>query len=585
MKSVKILLVCLVAILVFSTLAYAEVPKMINYQGKITTPQGALISDTFSIVFSIYADSTGGTALWTETQSSVKVEYGVFSVLLGSVNSIPSTVFDGNSRYLGLKVGNDNEMTPRKAIVSVGYAYKSFESDTAEYARRFSGIVENADKVDEYHYSANWPTTIGNVQIACSNDFHNLGGIDDDVPDNDGEVPDNISINNGRLYAPSGTGNVGIGSTSPAFKLDVSGSVNASSGYLVDGSAVIDDVARYFYTRNTSTNKFGAMPNGFGIDALNSGDWDFLVYEDNIYLQYSNPDAIVYVGGTIQDYNDGTVNIGEALDVDGAFSANTVNTGQGNYELYAMDQNVRTTDNPTFNRVNLSDYGTAAGGFHVGGTSDPGTDNLIVDGNVGIGTTSPAYKLDVSGVIGTSDGTLTLRSGVGGLTLDAQNNTITAERINPAVDATYYLGGSGVRWGNVYTVDFDVSGDDVRFHNLPVESFYAISVSAEPNSRVYRASSSKRYKENIQQLRIEPDKIFQLEPVKFNWKSTGNKDIGLIAEDVAQAIPDLVMYDKEGNPDAVKYDRVAIYLLEIVKEQQKEIETLKAKLEKLESNR
>lgn len=134
MKSVKILLACLVAILVFSTLAYAEVPKMINYQGKITTPQGALISDTFSMVFSIYTDSTGGTPLWTETQPSVKVEYGVFSVLLGSVNPIPATVFDGNTRYLGLKVGSDNEMAPRKAIVSVGYAYHSLHSDTADFS-------------------------------------------------------------------------------------------------------------------------------------------------------------------------------------------------------------------------------------------------------------------------------------------------------------------------------------------------------------------------------------------------------------------------------------------------------------------
>ena len=135
MKSVKILLVCLVAILVFSSLAYAEVPRMINYQGKITRPSGALVDTTTSMVFSIYADSVGGAPLWIETQASVKVEYGVFSVLLGSVNPIPATVFDGNTRYLGLKVGSDSEMTPRKAIVSVGYAYKSFVADTADAVR------------------------------------------------------------------------------------------------------------------------------------------------------------------------------------------------------------------------------------------------------------------------------------------------------------------------------------------------------------------------------------------------------------------------------------------------------------------
>ncbi len=50
-----------------------------------------------------------------------------------------------------------------------------------------------------------------------------------------------------------------------------------------------------------------------------------------------------------------------------------------------MNQNVRTTDNPTFNRVYLSDYGYALGGFHVGGSSDPGTDNLLVDGGLTVG--------------------------------------------------------------------------------------------------------------------------------------------------------------------------------------------------------
>ena len=65
-----------------------------------------------------------------------------------------------------------------------------------------------------------------------------------------------------------------------------------------------------------------------------------------------------------------------------------------------MNKNTQTTDNTTFNRVHLSDYGIASGGFHVGGISDPGTDNLIVDCNVGIRTTSPSYLLRVLGSSG-----------------------------------------------------------------------------------------------------------------------------------------------------------------------------------------
>ncbi len=118
----------------FYSLSYADLPKMINYQGKITTPSGALVDTTTSMVFSIYADITGGTALWTKTQDSVKVEYGIFSVLLGSVNSIPDSVFDGNVRYLGTKISDDNEMTPRRAMMSMAYSFHSLFADSARIA-------------------------------------------------------------------------------------------------------------------------------------------------------------------------------------------------------------------------------------------------------------------------------------------------------------------------------------------------------------------------------------------------------------------------------------------------------------------
>ena len=113
-----------VSLVLFSTNLFAQVPQMINYQGKMTTPAGLLIDTTVAMTFSIYLDNTGMTApLWSETQPSVKVEKGIFSVLLGSVNPVPDSVFkSGEVRYLGVKVGTDPEMTPLKEIVSVGYA-------------------------------------------------------------------------------------------------------------------------------------------------------------------------------------------------------------------------------------------------------------------------------------------------------------------------------------------------------------------------------------------------------------------------------------------------------------------------------
>jgi len=194
---------CAVLVILSVYQAQAEVPKLINYQGKLTTAQGALVDTTVSMQFSIYSDSTGGDPLWSESQPSVKVDKGIFNVLLGSVNEIPESAFAGNIRYLGVKVGDDPEMIPRKAIVSVGYAYRSTDADTARFAfnarsadsAQFSLSSEhaissdsatNADMVDGKHaselegispsqvYESEWSQIEVGVE-ECYEKMHNLG--------------------------------------------------------------------------------------------------------------------------------------------------------------------------------------------------------------------------------------------------------------------------------------------------------------------------------------------------------------------------------------------------------------------------
>jgi hypothetical protein len=116
----------------------ADVPKMINYQGKLTTADGGCLNDTLQMIFTIYSDSLGISAEWTETQAEVVVKSGVFSTLLGSVDSIPTSVFEGNVKYLGVQVESDPEMRPLRPMASVAYAYRAALADggdiTAVYA-------------------------------------------------------------------------------------------------------------------------------------------------------------------------------------------------------------------------------------------------------------------------------------------------------------------------------------------------------------------------------------------------------------------------------------------------------------------
>lgn len=112
-------------------LAVAEVclaassTQMINYQGRLTDIGGAPVSgSTVSVTFSIYGAASGTTALWTETQS-VSVAGGVYSVELGAANPISDDLFKAPSRWLGVKVRTDPEMTPRARITSAAYAMNS----------------------------------------------------------------------------------------------------------------------------------------------------------------------------------------------------------------------------------------------------------------------------------------------------------------------------------------------------------------------------------------------------------------------------------------------------------------------------
>tara|TARA_R100001086_G_scaffold178299_2_gene98711 strand:- start:3565 stop:4038 length:474 start_codon:yes stop_codon:yes gene_type:complete len=81
------------------------------------------------------------------------------------------------------------------------------------------------------------------------------------------------------------------------------------------------------------------------------------------------------------------------------------------------------------------------------------------------------------------------------------------------------------------------------------------------SNEVVKDSSSIAYKDNVQPLDSDSNRVFDLNPVTFNWKRNGSPDFGLIAEDVAEAMPEMVTYNKDGEPQAVRYDRLSVFLL------------------------
>lgn len=114
------------AALFFAAAAHAVIlPLRINLQGKLTDPaSGAPRNGSFSLTFKIYAAPSGGTALFTESQT-VSVDNGVFSTHLGSTALLTPDLFSGASAYLGITVSPDSEMTPRQQLVMSPYAFTS----------------------------------------------------------------------------------------------------------------------------------------------------------------------------------------------------------------------------------------------------------------------------------------------------------------------------------------------------------------------------------------------------------------------------------------------------------------------------
>ncbi|QQS20045.1 hypothetical protein IPL85_01135 [Candidatus Saccharibacteria bacterium] len=147
-KGAVFLAVCLLfgmAFFLSSPHTDAAINQQINFQGKLTNPDGTNVTNgAYSIVFSIYTVSSGGSAVWTETQPSVSVADGIFQVSLGSVTSLPGSVdFNTNSLYLGVKVGADAEMTPRIQFTASPYAFNADQVDgltSAQFVQLAQGV-------------------------------------------------------------------------------------------------------------------------------------------------------------------------------------------------------------------------------------------------------------------------------------------------------------------------------------------------------------------------------------------------------------------------------------------------------------
>jgi hypothetical protein len=445
-------------------------------------------------------------------------------------------------------------------------------------------------------------------------------------------------------------GNVGIGTTAPGYKLDVVGLINSQ---VSDGNTGF----RLFDTTNSRAWSWYPSGGHLRLWTTTTGDLVTIQNGGNVGIGTTAPGEKLHVygggievGGTgvaqIKTYRNATV----TADMDLAYfdvTAGANDTQVGARIMIEADANWTTgTSYPSRMGFNVTASGatsptramtidstgylglgeaspgsklSVSGGATIGATYDTfasPSNGLIVEGNVGIGTTTPAVKLEVSQELTGSAGAYTdwpkvrINSptnssyNIGDIhgSMEFNGNAETPTLLAYIAAATTRGNGinyadSGLYFGTSYSstaasytnpqmvikgdgnVGIGTTNPDQKLDvigTIQASNLLggALNITTDANGNIIRDPSDRRLKENIQPIENALDKVMRLRGVTYNWKDRqkmgSQTDYGMIAQEVAAVTPELTATSTDGVM-GVKYTNMVGLLVNAIQEQQTEI--------------
>jgi hypothetical protein len=236
------------------------------------------------------------------------------------------------------------------------------------------------------------------------------------------------------------------------------------------------------------------------------------------------------------------------------------------------------------------------------------TGNILLGGggtgNVGVGTSTPASKLDVAG-IGRFSGLLTLASAIptgshgSGLWIGGNDSGPLFPSGTPELGIRIFNNSTAPGQSTVQGCNYNLNaprdiviydaGGGIGLGASTITSGFKVEVGGNIRCVNLTQTSSRELKKDIVPLTDALGSIMKLRGVAYAWNESapeqvrGARDIGFIAEEMNDVLPDIVAKDGNGKPVGIDYGKVTPVAVEAIKQLEHENEQLRARLEKLEA--